>query len=138
MSRKSSSLDVLLRLKRHEIHEIAREIADLTAAIQDHSSTKAEIEKTRHDRADPTFPEAAAFTANFLKHTNELLRRQARQLERMEENAKEVSARLRDAFIETKQIDLTIDRRAADQRAEQSRLEESEMDETTTTAFSAP
>ena len=129
MKRGGDGLDLLLRLKRHRIHEIGLEIADLNAAIQRHQTDKADIALALQDRADPTFPEAAQHTARFVLHANELLRRQERQIERLEAETGDIAARLRDAYLDLKQVELTLQKRATARRQKADAREQAESDE---------
>jgi|GEM_PF-3872335 len=132
MSRKrGSGLETLMRLRRHRVQEIGRELVDLDAAIRRHESDKRALAETRFERADQDLPEAARFTADFVRHAGALLRAQEAEIEKLEETTREAQAQLRDAFIDLKRIELTHKAQQARERRQRDRRETQVIEEQT-------
>ncbi len=124
------SRDTLIRLKRFQVDEKRRKVAQIEAMIAEFERMTAELDReihTEQERAGihdpghfayPTYAKAAI-------QRRENLRRSADELKAQLDDAK---AALQDAFEELKKVELLDERDQARERAEENAREQAELD----------
>jgi flagellar protein FliJ len=132
------SRETLIRLKKFQVDEKRRKVAQIEAMIAEFDRIAGELEreiKIEQDRAGihdpahfayPTYAKAAAARRENLKHSTDELRVQL----------EDVKAALGEAFEELKKVEMLDERDQQRERAEENAREQAELDRIASLRFS--
>jgi len=124
------SRETLIRLKRFQVDEKRRKVAQIEAMIAEFERMSTDLDreiKTEQDRAGIHDPSHFAYPtyAKAAINRRENLRRSAGELKQQLDDAKAI---LGEAFEELKKVELLDERDQARERAEQNAREQAELD----------
>ncbi|MBV9346882.1 MAG: flagellar export protein FliJ [Pseudolabrys sp.] len=124
------SRETLIRLKKFQVDEKRRKVAQIEAMIADFERMAVDLDreiKTEQDRANIHDPSHFAYPtyAKAAINRRENLRRSAGELKQQLDDAKAI---LGEAFEELKKVEMLDERDQARERAEQNAREQAELD----------
>ncbi|RVV96848.1 hypothetical protein EKE94_16000 [Mesobaculum littorinae] len=128
-NRRIAALDVLERLRRHEMEEEARELGQLRGRIAQHEQTRDGLERDLRDETRDSTLESARYVADYVRAVRAQIVTHAQAIAALEAKAEGLEDRVRARFRDMRTIG-TLSARARSRRAaEHARREAEEMAE---------
>ncbi|MGR3270009.1 hypothetical protein DU478_14840 [Thalassococcus profundi] len=113
--RRTDGLAVLARLKRHDMEDVASDIARIDRALARIEADRRALLTQLDERGDPEAVESTRVLSAFIRNVSETIHRKDAQAERQKRDSAEVRDRLQALFADAKRIDL-LRRRRSDAR----------------------
>ncbi|MGJ8544649.1 MAG: hypothetical protein ACSHWZ_04330 [Sulfitobacter sp.] len=110
--RRSDGLAVLARLKRHEMENIALEMASVNRALGQIESERHALLEQLNDRGDPGAIEATRVLSAFIRNVSETIHGKEAEAERLRQESAGIHQQLNGLFGEAKRIELIRKNRA--------------------------
>lgn len=127
--RRIESLQVLQRIKEHELDTHAAEMGQIRAHQAKIQSELDKLEERIATEAHITSPESAPFLAGFLKAIETRRVFLQREMERLDQEAALIEGRLFDTYTEARSNEAVLDKNLFEQRREEDLAETASLEE---------
>lgn len=110
--RRADGLAVLSRLKRHEMENVAQQMAETNRQLGQIETERQALLEQLNERGDPDAVEATRVLSDFIRNVSAAVHHNEAQASRLRENSAGIHDQLNELFAEAKRIDVISRRRA--------------------------